>query len=832
MPLVPLPIDDVLPSITASLARASTLVLQAPPGAGKTTRVPPALLAQDWSRGQSIIVLEPRRMAARAAARRIADEQNSRVGDIVGYQVRFDERRSANTRLLVVTEGIFLRRIQSDPFLEGVAAVVFDEFHERNLLSDVALGMVRRTQQVLRPELRIMLMSATLDAPAIAAAMGDCPIIRSEGRAFPVDIRYAGRTAVNSLAESTAAAVERALKQHPGDVLAFLPGVGEIRRTQERLESLARQNDLAVMPLFGDMPPEEQDAVLKRCPQRKVVLATNVAETSLTIEGIRIVVDSGLARKLMFDPESGLDRLELTTISKASAEQRAGRAGRTEPGVCWRLWDEPSQRARPDRETPEIARVDLASAVLTLMAWGEADVLAFPWLEPPAEESVQQAKTLLQRLGALDETDHVTELGQTIARMPAHPRIARLAIEGHRRGVLDRALLTAAFLSERDPFLSRTGGPAGARTIRSRSDLADKVAAVDRFLAQGEETSPWGELHRGGVRTIAQVRDQLRRELGNELGPPTTAAPTEDSLLQAILAAYPDRVAKRRDRGSDRAIMVGGRGVKLAPSSCVTESEFFVCVDVSDAQPDALVRMASSIEREWLDPARIREVDERFFHPTQKQVAARRKVYYEDLILSETPIAVALDDVTAETLFEAARVNWSAVCPEDSAVSTWLNRAQFVAAAVPEFELPTFNDEQREEVLRELCNGRKSFAELRSAPWLHAFKSALTWDQQQAVEREAPERFTVPSGKSFKLDYEPGRPPVLAARIQDLFGVRETPRIARGRVKVLVHLLAPNQRPQQVTDDLPSFWANTYTEVRKELRRRYPKHAWPEDPLA
>ncbi len=832
----PLPIDAVLPALHAALAGSNTLVLQAPPGAGKTTRVPPVLADADWAAGKLVIMLEPRRMAARAAARRIAHERGGAVGGEVGYQVRFDEKKSRDTRVLVVTEGVFLRRIQQDPFLDGVAAVVFDEFHERNLLSDVALGMVRRVQQTVRADLRAVLMSATLDPAPISAALGGCPILRSEGRAFPVDVKYLGRASRDPLPVAAAAVIEQAVTTAAGDVLVFLPGVGEIHRTASAIEPLARSLNLAVLPLYGDMPPEEQDAVLAPGPRRKVVLSTNVAETSLTIEGVRIVVDSGLARSMRYDPQSGLDKLELSNISKASADQRTGRAGRTEPGICWRMWDEAAQRARPDRELPEIARVDLASAVLMLKAWGEADILAFPWLDPPFVDSVQLAERLLTRLEALDDRGAVTSLGETLAKLPTHPRLARLVIEGHRRGDARRVSLLAAYLSERDPFSNpRHGGGrtslATTRSTRSHSDVVDRLGAIERFLATGQEQTPWGELHRGGTRMIQQAADQLRRAAESELGRIVDAAPASDETVQrCLLAAYPDRLAKRRDRGSDRAIMTGGRGVKLAPGSCVTDAELFVCVDIMDAQPDAIVRLASAVEREWLPPELVATRDELFFHPSQKQVVARRRVLWDDLVLSETPIATPAGDAAAAVLFEAARTSWSAVFPEDADVAGYLTRVQSLATWMPDRQLPAFDEPQRLEVLRALCDGRRSFAELRAAPWLNAIKNTMTWEQLQLVDREAPERFSLPSGKSYRLQYEPGRPPVLAARIQDFFGLRETPRIAGGRVKVLLHLLAPNMRPQQVTDDLPSFWQNTYAEVRKELRRRYPRHQWPEDP--
>ncbi|MBX3443998.1 MAG: ATP-dependent helicase HrpB [Planctomyces sp.] len=828
----PLPIDECLPQIAAALEDRHALVLQAPPGAGKTTRVPPALASAGWSAQGRIIVLEPRRMAARAAARRIAAECGATLGREVGYQVRFDDRSSRETRILIVTEGIFLRHVQSDPFLEGVAAVVFDEFHERSLIGDLALAMARRVQQV-RTDLRLVLMSATLDPAPLAAALGDCPVVRSEGRQFPVDVRYVPRAPRAPLPEAVADAIERALGTTDGDMLVFLPGVGEIHRTAALLQSAARRDDLALMLLYGDLPPDEQDRVLAPSPRRKVVLSTNVAETSLTIEGVRVVIDSGLARMLRFDPESGLDRLELTPISRASAEQRTGRAGRTAPGVCWRLWDEASQRARPEREAPEIARVDLSGAVLTLRSWGEQDPAAVPWIEAPAADRLDRADRLLSRLEAIDEAQQVTPLGRTLARLPTQPRLARLVVEGHRAGQLQRTCLLAAWLAERSPFSTRRDGPPpGERSTRSHSDVLDRLNAIEQFLRTGDARTPWGELHRGGVHTIRQGAEQLLQTAEAELGPaPRFSVAEDEPLLRALLAAFPDRVARRREPGSDRAVLVGGRGVKLAPGSAVTSAELFLAIDVADAQPEAIVRLASAIERDWLPEHFRRDVVERFFHPSQKQVVARRRVYWEDLLLSEAPVPTPDDDATAEALFAAARSQWSSVFPADAEEASFLERVEFLRQRMPELELPDFDEPQRMRLLRELCAGRRSFAELRSAPWLHAVKGLLTYDQLRAIDREAPERVTAPSGKSFRLTYESGRPPVLAARIQDLFGLRETPRIAGGRAKVLVHLLAPNMRPQQVTDDLPSFWATTYAEVRKELRRRYPKHAWPENPL-
>jgi ATP-dependent helicase HrpB len=841
----PLPIDEILPQIRAALTAGSNVVIGAPPGAGKTTRVPPALLDPPLATAGRVLVLQPRRMAARAAARRIAAERGSTVGDEIGYQVRFEQRVSARTRLSVVTEGILLRMLHDEPLLESVGAVVFDEFHERNLNSDLALGMVRRIQQTVRPELRIVVMSATLDATPVAAFLGGCPVVESAGRMFPVAIHYAGAGDKRALAASVAAGIEEVFDRTSGDVLAFLPGVGEIRQATAEVQPLARRHSLAVFPLYGDLPPEEQDAVLMPSERRKLVLATNVAETSLTIPGITAVVDSGLARQMRFDPSVGLDRLVLGPISRASADQRAGRAGRTAAGVCLRLWEERTHPHRPAFELPEIERVDLAAAVLQLWSWGETDVLAFPWFAPPSPPAVDAALRLLERLEAIDGRN-LTPLGQILARLPVHPRIARLLVEGERLGCLPKAAIAGAMLSERDPFV-RSGGRAGAgsdagrggtpRTTAhyvSRSDVLDRVAAFEEYESRGRTDTPFGPINPGTAAFIGRARDQLMKEVREHLGGDRRGAstpPKPEALLHALLAAFPDRVARRRDSSTGKGVMVGGRGVRMAPQSAVSNAEFFVCVDVDAGQTEALVRQASAVERAWLPSHGLRTADEAFFHPTQKSVVGRRRTYWDDLVLDEVNIPAPAGEETARLLAEAAARDWDRVFPTDDAgVNSFLARVRCLAGWMPELKLPTFAEAELQSVLLELCQTRRSFDELRKAPWLDTLKARLTWPQREAVDREAPERFAVPSGSHIGLTYEVGRPPVLAVRIQEVFGLRQTPRVAGGRVPVVLHLLAPNMRTQQITDDLESFWANGYPRVRKDLRARYPKHPWPEDP--
>jgi ATP-dependent helicase HrpB len=844
----------------AALRQHSSIVLRAPTGAGKTTRVPPALLDAGLAEGGRILMLEPRRLAARAAARRMADEHGGRVGEEVGYHVRFDRQCGPQTRILVVTPGILIRLLHDDPFLESTRVVIFDEFHERGLESDLALGMVRLVQQTVRPELRIVVMSATLAVESVSAYLGGCPIIASEGRLFPVEIVHepspppqpsptrgegvsfslppggGGRGwGVRPLA--VARAVERTLERTPGDLLVFLPGLQEIRQTARHLEALAEERDLAVLPLHGELPAEQQDAALLPQARRKIVLATNVAETSVTVEGVTGVVDSGLARLLVFDPRVGLDRLQLTPIARASADQRAGRAGRTQPGVCVRLWSAGSHLGRPEQTEPEIRRVDLAGAVLQLFNLGETEVLRFPWLEAPKEATVAQALTLLRRLGAI-AGGGVTDLGRDMALLPVHPRLARLLIEGQHLGDPKRVALAAALLSERDPFVRSLEGQADAVPRHATSsDVLDRIEALEEFERSGRTATARGTLHRGAAHFVLRARDQLLRSLRSRkrINDPSLTLPTRysaDEIVQrALLAAFPDRVARRREAGSRRGVMVGGRGVSLAPSSGVRDAEFFLCIDVDAGHKETWVRQASAIERDWLSAEQVTTAVEVAFDAETERVTAKRRVRFVDLLIEETDALLPDGEETARVLAAAAAEHPQRVVPpDDSPAGLYRTRVRCLREWMPELQLPALDDVELRELLTWLCHDCRSFADLRKADWLQAFQGRINHTQRQAVEREAPERLTVPSGSRITLRYDVGRPPILAVRIQELFGWTQTPRLAGGRVPVLLHLLAPNYRPQQVTDDLSSFWTNTYPQVRKELRARYPKHAWPEDP--
>lgn len=838
---VSLPVDAVVPQILEALRRHGSAVLQAPTGSGKTTRVPPALLDRAWQAPGQIVVLEPRRVAARAAARRIAFEQGVDLGKEVGYQVRFDSRISRETRIRIVTDGILLRLLQEDPFLEGISAVVFDEFHERGLNVDLALGMVRRIQQTVRPDLKIVVMSATLAAQPIADYLGNAPVIEALGSLHPVEIEYLGHPGQPLVLHSPAGedllqrAVQRAARETSGGILVFLPGVGEIRRAERTLGSFAGVAGLSIFPLYGDLPAEQQDAVLAPHSRRKLILATNVAETSLTIDGVTAVVDTGLARILRFDEHVGMDRLELGKISRASADQRRGRAGRTEPGRCYRLWHERDHRSLPEFELPEVRRVDLAGPVLQLHCFGESDIASFPWFEAPKTTSIEAAEKLLERLGALSG-GAVTELGRQMVRFPVPPRVARLLMEGHRLGVSRSAALVAAMLSERDPMRSLPPQH-GSRKLRlragvSESDLVDRVQALTQFAETGREETEWGTLHGGGARFLLQSSGQLLHLLEEVCGriDRGQAAAPEEMLQRAVLAAYPDRVACRRASSLDRGVMVGGRGVRLHSDSRVVEAPLFVCVNVDAGTNESIVRMASAIRREWLAPERFVTHEAVEFDARSGRVTAVRKELWDDLVLDEVPLGHVPPERVAEALAIAAAENLPRVLPRDGEVGDYLSRVHSLRQWMPELELPPLDEAQLKSLLPPLCAGCRSLDDVRKANWLPWVKSLLSQHQQAAVDREAPERLAVPSGSKIGITYAAGKRPVLAVRIQELFGLAETPRIAAGRVPLLLHLLAPNLRPQQVTDDLKSFWNNAYQQVRKDLRARYPKHSWPEDP--
>ncbi len=824
----PLPIDTVLPELLEALAGRGVAVLHAPPGAGKTTRVPPALARGGLSGTGKVVVLEPRRVAARAAARRIAEEQGWALGREVGWWIRFERRFGPETRIVFATEGIVLRWLQRDPFLEGVGALVFDEFHERALSADLALALARQVRREARPDLALVAMSATLDTAPLAAYLEEAPVIASAGRLHPVEIRLLERPDDRPLAAQVASAARRALAEVDGDLLVFLPGVGEIRQTEEALTAFARERGLALRSLYGDLPVDQQDAALRPGPERRIVLATNVAETSVTVEGVRAVIDSGLARQLRFDPGTGLDRLQTLRISRAAADQRAGRAGREGPGLCLRLWHAADDLALRPFELPEVRRVDLAGAALELAAWGVRDPRTFDWFEAPEPDRLERALAELTDIGAIDASG-ITPLGRRLASLPLPPRLGRLMLEGERLGVAEDAALLAALLSERDPARSeRREHRAGAS-----SDLLDRI---DSLRSAKSGTSA----------TLLRLRDDLLAALRRPDAEASDRLPRsplaravrdrDEALLRAVAAAYLDRLCRRREAGSDRAVMVGGRGVRLGRESVVREPELFVAVSVdagrAGERAEGIVHVASAVDRAWLPPELLRATRELFWDAARERVVAHAVVRFEDLVLEEKDVPIDDPEAAAKLLAEHAAGELDrALGVRDGALADLGRRLEFLRRARPDLGLPDL-DEVLRILLPGIASDKRSYAELRALPLGELLSQTLENRQRVALERDAPERIEVPSGSRIRIDYsDPGRP-VLAVKIQELFGLAETPRLAAGRVPLLLHLLAPNGRPQQVTPDLASFWANTYPQVRKELAGRYPKHAWPENPLA
>ena len=820
-----LPITECLDELTSVLAQSQPVVLQAPPGAGKTTGIPPALLNSGAAGDGKTLLIQPRRIAARAAAHRLAAAMDCRVGHTVGYHVRFDKRHGEDTRLISMTTGMLLRRMQSDPFLEDVSCVVLDEFHERSLEIDLALGMLQRIRTTLRPELRLLVMSATLSPEPIAQFLGDAHTMISEGRSFPVDVRYSEQISQEPIEQKIIRALPKVLQDTSGHVLVFLPGIGEINRTQHAIGSCSWAEDFQVHRLYGDLPTRDQDEVLRNSKKRRVILSTNVAETSLTIPGVTGVIDSGLVRTMQVDNQIGLPKLQLESISQASAEQRAGRAGRTSPGVCYRLWPLAVHRARPSKDAPEITRCDFANALLMLSVWGERNVFDFPWLTPPTTSSVSNAQNLLKQLSAIDTEGRITQRGRHMASFPIHPRLACFMLEAEQLDIVEDAALAVALLTERDPL---RGIPIQSRTIHD-CDLLDKVERMKAIFRN--QSSP--HRHLPAVKNTKRIAEQIQKVTRQRSDVPSLESSnraTDHPLQRALLSAFPDRVARRRDDDPRKGVMVGGRGVRQSKRSAAIQGELFLCLDIDSQSKEASVHLASGLKKNWLDPTLIREIDEPFFNRSLSAVVARRRTYFQDLLLSETPIECKPNEETTEILVKHARLNLDLCFPSSKTTNQFIERVRFLVQHMPELEIPDLDPKSIDDALVELCVTRTSFSELAKAPWLDHLRCRYQYEQIRLIDLHAPVAMTVPSGNEHSISYEQGKPPRMNVRIQELFGWPQTPRVAT-RVPLQLHLLGPNHRPQQITDDLANFWSETYLHVRKDLRRRYPKHHWPEDPL-
>ncbi len=815
-----LPVDEALPAVLDALRRDGAVVVVAPPGAGKTTRVPPAVLDAGLAGAGKVVMLQPRRVAARASAARIAAERGVSLGAEVGYRVRFDDRTSATTRIEVLTEGLLTRRLQADPFLEDVGCVVLDELHERSLHADLALAMLAEVRQA-RDDLRLVVMSATLDPGPVADFLG-CAVVEAAGRAYPVEVAYDPAPLDGRPAERAAAAALQALRDTAdGHVLVFLPGVGEIERAAERLVGAPAQ----VLPLHGSLSADAQDRALAPSADRKIVLATNIAETSVTLEGVRVVVDTGLARVPRFDPAIGLTRLELGRISRASAEQRAGRAGRTGPGRCRRLWTEAEHRGLLDFEAPEIRRVDLSGAALEVLGWG-AEPTTFGWFEAPPPAALAHADAVLRQVGARDDAG-LTALGRTLLRLPLSPRLARVVVAGHAAGHQTAAATVAALAAERDLY----------RDPPDHVGDSDLTLRLDALAAHARGRTPPGVSRRAAAQ-VAKARDQLVRVAIGALGRPSADAPADEvTLARLLLAGFPDRVGRRRAPNGQRFRLASGAGARLDERSAVRHAELIVAVTLDGARrgerAEHRVRIATAIDAADLPTTTAVETR---FDPEREAVTQVQVTRYLGLVLAEVPAGRAADAAqVARTLAEAVAVDPPRALALGADAAAFVDRLRWLAAADPTLDLPTLPELQPgaevSPLLEALCHGHRSFAGLRRLDLLRWLQGWLGHAVVQTADRLAPTHLPLPDGTRGRLTYTPGEPPVLAAQLQRLFGLTETPRVAGGKAPVLLHLLAPNQRPTQITADLASFWANGYPEVRKQLRGRYPKHRWPEDPL-
>lgn len=827
-PVLPaLPILEALPRLAAALERSPGAVLEAPPGAGKSTVVPLALLDAPWLAGRKIVMLEPRRLAARAVAMRLAATLGETPGQTVGYRMRLDTRVGRDTRIEVVTEGILTRMLEEDPALEDTGLVIFDEFHERSLAADLGLALCLDTQRNLRTDLRLLVMSATLDGEAVAALLGGVPRVTSAGRMFPVEVRHAKR-APEHLEREVANTVRRALAESPGDALVFLPGAPEIRRVEANLRDGELPPGTRVLPLYGDLPADAQDAALAPCPagQRKVVLATTIAETSLTIEGVRIVVDAGLARRQRFDPASGMSRLETLPISRASAEQRRGRAGRLAPGVCYRVYTEAAERQLADATAPEVLEADLAPLALDLAVWG-TDAAALAWLDPPPPPHLAQARELLAGLGALDADGRVTAEGRRMTRLGLHPRLAHMLLAARGREATQLACELAALLGERDLARTRPG--------ERDADLGRRIELLHGRSVAGLEAS------RGAIERVRRLAALWQRALGAARGggpPPAGGVDTADAGL-LLAFAYPDRIGRRRGDGG-RYLLSSGRGAAFTGPDALASQEFIVVAELDGGAREARIYLAAPLSRGALRAHLAHRIVDRErveWDRREAAVVARRERLLGAMVVEEQALARPSPALQVAAMIEGIGELGLAALPWSAAARSLQTRVSFlrrVLAPTDAERWPDLGDATLAATLADwlapYLDGITRRDHLARLDLASILRSRLDHAAQQALERLAPTHLVVPSGSRMPIDYA-AEPPRIAARLQEMFGLTSTPTVAGGRVALAVELLSPAGRPVQVTRDLASFWARGYAEVRKELKGRYPKHYWPDDPL-
>ena len=846
-----LPIDAALPALRAALDTRGAAVLQASPGAGKSTVVPLALLQEDWVHGKRLLMLEPRRLATRAIATRMARGLDESVGETIGYRTRLDTRVSRSTRVEIITEGVLTRLLQEDPSLEGVAAVIFDEYHERSLQADLGLALTLDARATLAADLRILVMSATLEASPLARFLGDAPLVSLPARAFALELRYAGRGAPllpatqqptqrareqPSAEQVIAQLVVRAMREEPGDVLVFLPGAPEIRRVQalleaSRLESAETRSGVRILPLYGELASEQQDAALTPAAPgtRKVVLATNIAETSLTIPGVRIVVDSGLMRRARFDPVTGMSRLETQRISRASAEQRAGRAARTAPGVCYRAWSEGAQGSLAPFTPPEISDADLAPLALELASWGVREAGELRWLDAPPPAMLASARDLLRRLGALDDDGRISAHGREMVRLGLHPRLAHMLLRARALESLPLAAQLAALLSERD--LLRADRRNADADIRTRLELLSgqhSGAAADRASL---------ERARRGARDIAR---QLRPAARTGVSPTATASPGSDADAGLLLSfAYPDRIGLRRPGGEGRYTLANGRGATFAHAQSLARRDLIVAVDLDDRERDARILLAAPLERKALlqhFAARIRHRESVQWSSRSQCVVARRTLELDALVLEEKPLGEIPVEASRLAMLEGVRELGVEALPWDRDARDLQARIEFMrASGMRDTPWPEVSDAALGATLEVWLTPWLDWVTRREhlvrIPLVAALRAQLTPAQQRALEQRAPTHLALPGGSRLRVDYRGEHAPAVSVRLQEVFGLAETPRLGHAGVPVTLRLLSPAQRPVQVTRDLASFWRSAYAQVRKDLRGRYPKHYWPENPL-
>lgn len=824
-PAAPLPVDEAIPALRDALRRGTAAVLQAPPGAGKTTRVPLALLDEPWLAGRRIVMLEPRRIATRAAARRMSATLAEAVGDTVGYRVRMESRVGPRTRVEVVTEGILTRRIQRDPELADVGLLIFDEFHERSIHADLGLALALQTQEVLRDDLRILVMSATLDGAAVARLLGDAPVITSEGRQFPVELRWTPPRDGQRIEGATASAVREALRRETGDVLVFLPGAGEIRRTVSMLEQESLPAGTRVLPLFGDLPPAAQDeAIAPSAPgTRKVVVATSIAETSLTIEGVRVVVDAGLARVPRFSPRTGMTRLATVKVTRAAAEQRRGRAGRVAPGSCYRLWAEHEHGALLERQTPELLETDLAPLALELAAAGVREPSSLRWLDAPPPAALALARELLVALGAVDAEGRITERGARMAELPLHPRLAHMVLEGVRLGLAPLACELAAILGDRD-VLRAVGGRPGDADLRLRIEAMRGDREVLHGLAVDREAVR---------RARAEARDRMRR-----LGvPPRGGSDDVDECGTLLAFAYPDRIARRRTGQPGRFLLRNGAGAALAGEQTLTTAEFLVAAELDGRGGEARVYLAAPVTLEELErhhDALVEHRDVVTWDDDAQGVRAVRERRIGAILLGARPLAEPDATEVARLLREAIASRGIAALPWRDGARRLRDRLGFLRHHDDRW--PDVGDDALLRALDEWLiphlEGKRRWSDVERLDLGALLLDLVPWELRARLDELAPTHVTVPTGSRIPVDYADPAAPSMAVRLQELFGLADGPRVLGGRVPLTLELLSPAQRPVQVTRDLAGFWRTSYFDVRKDLRGRYPRHPWPDDPLA